>query len=113
MRLIFYFVGISIVLYLLYLLSSTTDKKIEALRQENQKIELRVDSLELQNDSIRIQLESYAIRIDSMKKVDLNLSEQYKDNKKAIQKIKDKYEKNNRIDSFTTRDIIKYFTDSL
>jgi chromosome segregation ATPase len=91
----------------------TTDRKIEEIKKQNEILDLRCDSLNIANDSIKIQMDSYTIKIDSMKKADQVLSADYIENQKQIKNIKQKYEKNNRIDNFSTPDIIRYFTDSI
>jgi len=91
----------------------TTDRKIDSIKKENEKLELRCDSLNIANDSIKIEMNLYTIKIDSMKKADQVLSAEYIENQNQIKNIKQKYEKNNRIDNFSTPDIIRYFTDSI
>jgi hypothetical protein len=100
-------------LSLTFLIKVDTDDKIDLIKQENEKLELRCDSLNIANDSIKTQMNLYTVKIDSMKNADKILSADYVENQKQIKNIKQKYEKNNRIDNFSTPDIIKYFTDSL
>ena len=106
-------IAVVIILVLTFFIKVDTDKKIEGLKKENERLELRCDSIKTLNDSIKIQMKVYSSRIDSMKNIDENLSKDYIENKKQIKNIKQKYEKNNRIDNFSTPDIIKYFTDSI
>ena len=94
-------------------LMKTSENEINAIHKENEKLELRCDSLNIANDSIKIEMNLYSIKIDSMKKADQVLSAEYIENQNQIKNIKQKYEKNNRIDNFSTPDIIRYFTDSI
>lgn len=106
-------IAVIIALVLTFLIKVDTDDKIDLIKKENERLELRCDSLNIANDSIKIQMDSYTVKIDSMKNVDKVLSADYIENQKQIKNIKQKYEKNNRIDNFSTPDIIRYFTDSL
>jgi len=94
-------------------LMKTSENEINAIHKENEILNLRCDSLNIANDSIKIEMDSFTIKIDSMKKADQVLSADYLENKKQIKNIKQKYENNNRIDNFSTPDIIRYFTDSI
>jgi len=94
-------------------LMKNSENEINAIHKENEKLELRCDSLNIANDSIKIEMNLYSIKIDSMKKADQVLSAEYIENQNQIKNIKQKYEKNNRIDNFSTPDIIRYFTDSI
>ena len=94
-------------------ISSNSSNRINDIHKENKRLELRCDSLKNLNDSIKIEMDSYSKKIDSIKNLDKKLSADYIENQKQIKNIKQKYEKNNRIDNFSTPDIIRYFTDSL
>lgn len=106
-------IAVVIALVLTFLIKVDTDNKIESIKKDNEILELRCDSLNSANDSIKIQMDSYRLKIDSIKKAEQFLSEDYIENQKQIKNIKQKYEKNNRVDNFSTPDIIRYFTDSL
>jgi len=92
-------------------IASNSESRIDAIHKENEKLELRCDSLNSINDSMKIEMDNYSKKIDSMKSIDKKLSADYIENQNQIKNIKKKYEKNNRIDNFSTPDIIKYFTD--
>lgn len=108
------FIGIlSVLLVFSYIFSSKINDRIEKIEQQNKVLELKCDSLKCINDSIKFEMDAYTERIDSLKNMDKKLSADYNENQNQLKNLKKKYEKNSRIDNFTTPDIIKYFTDSL
>jgi hypothetical protein len=86
---------------------------IKKYREENEKLRKDYKILEKQNDSIQLIIDRNHLVIDSLEKVDKKLDTVYIENKTKINKLKPKYEKANRVDSFGRGDILKYFTDSL
>jgi peptidoglycan hydrolase CwlO-like protein len=98
---------------IIYFLLKSSDEKINRIRLENKQLELKIDSINNANKVISLQLDNFQKKIDSIKAVEKQLSIQYEENKKQIKNTQKKYEKNNRIDNFSSPDIIRYFTDSL
>lgn len=96
-----------------YLLIKDSNERINDIRLENKQLQLKYDSVNNENKSISLQLINFQKNIDSMKIEEKRLSILYEQNKQQIKNNKKKYEKNNRIDNFSSPDIIKYFTDSL
>ena len=88
-------------------------KKIDNLRKANDSLALVYNTLEAKNDSIDNEIKLKNYQIDSLKYKEFKYDSLYKDNKKQIEKLKKKHEKVNRVDSFNSNDIHRYFTDSL
>jgi predicted nuclease with TOPRIM domain len=83
------------------------------LTLKNVLLERQNDSLKKQIDTINIQLKIHQDNIDILAKHDSAMSDKYEQTKSEIKKLRDKYAKVSRIDSFKSVDIIRYFADSL
>jgi hypothetical protein len=83
------------------------------LNLKNSFLERQNDSLKKQIDTINVQLKIHQNNIDVLSKHDLAMSDKYEQTKSEIKKLRDKYAKVSRIDSFKSVDIIRYFADSL
>ena len=99
--------------FLGYLFLKNSNKRINRIRLENKKLEMKYDSISNVNKFISLELSKSQKKIDSLKEIEKQLSDQYEQNKQKIKNTQKKYEKNNRIDNFSSPDIIRYFTDSL
>jgi len=96
-----------------YLLIKDSNERINNIRLENKQLQFKNDSINNLNKSISLELINYQKKIDSIKNEEKKLLILYEQNKQQIKNNKKKYEKNNRIDNFSSPDIIKYFTDSI
>jgi uncharacterized protein HemX len=99
--------------FLTYLFLKSSNEKINRIKLENKELQIKFDSVNTLNKSISIQLNNFQNKIDSLKGLEKQLSIKYQEKKQQIKNTQKKYEKNNRIDNFSSPDIIRYFTDSI
>jgi len=99
--------------FITYLFLKDSNEKINRIRLENKELQVKFDSINNVNKGISIQLDKFQNKIDSLKGLEKQLSIKYQENKQQIKNTQKKYEKNNRIDNFSSPDIIRYFTDSI
>jgi TolA-binding protein len=99
--------------FITYLFLKDSNEKINRIRLENKELQVKFDSINNVNKGISIQLDKFQNKIDSLKGLEKQLSIKYQENKQQIKNTQKKYEKNNRIDNFSSPDIISYFTDSI
>jgi chromosome segregation ATPase len=99
--------------FVTYMFLKSSNEKINSIRLENKELQIKFDSVNNLNKSISIQLNNFQNKIDSLKGLEKQLSIKYQENKQQIKNTQKKYEKNNRIDNFSSPDIIRYFTDSI
>lgn len=86
-------------------------KQIEELEKKNAQLQKKFDSLTVANKNITIQLSSISSHIDTLNSRDAEYKTLYEENEKQIQKLKRKVTDLSRIDTFSSDDIKKYFSN--
>ena len=112
--LIIFLIVFNVVLFTMYLNQrnkQSTD--IEQLKEQNKQYQTHFDSLGAVNNALNLSLEAEKVKVQILFEKDAANIRLFENNQDAIKSLKTKYEKVNRIDSFKSNDILRYFTDSI
>jgi hypothetical protein len=85
-------------------------KKMDKLEIQNQLLIKQLDSLNQENKTISISLSLMDKKIDSLGNTDANFKNLFNENENKIKLLQKKYN-NVRIDTFTSNDIKKFFSN--
>lgn len=84
---------------------------IKQIEKQNLLLQKKIDSLSLINKNITIQISGLSTHIDTIKKRDEQYKKLYDENQSEINKLKKKVSDLSRIDTFTSDDIKRYFSN--